>query len=262
MLCCGIGFGIRRRLRIICARVRADSAAEADAAAATAARAAPARCARRAAARERPPWRPAAAVLGRASRRSIVTTSPPETFSVAPSCDELTRTVNSNSASSACKISERTVLAVNRSGYRRSSGSRRKLTTGLIVRLSVRRSLPPPERKAPFVEPILQKRTKIVATVGPASREPRDPALALRFRRERPALKLLSRNAGEHAEVIRDRPRDLRRTQHPNGHPSRSSRPEGAHRQTRRRRRLRCRSRAASRSSLTIDDVAGTKPNA
>jgi pyruvate kinase len=70
------------------------------------------------------------------------------------------------------------------------------------VRLSERRSLPPPERKAGFVEQILQKRTKIVATVGPASREPAilrslfvsgANVLRLNFSHGTPA---------EHAEVI------------------------------------------------------------
>ncbi|HEY1867650.1 MAG TPA: pyruvate kinase, partial [Candidatus Cybelea sp.] len=40
------------------------------------------------------------------------------------------------------------------------------------MRLIQRRSLPFPAHKAYVMEPILQKRTKIVATVGPASRDP------------------------------------------------------------------------------------------
>jgi pyruvate kinase len=70
------------------------------------------------------------------------------------------------------------------------------------VRLSVRRSLPPPERKAPFVEPILQKRTKIVATVGPASRD--RAILRSLFVSGVNVLRLNFSHGtpGEHAEVI------------------------------------------------------------
>jgi hypothetical protein len=60
--------------------------------------------------------------------RVIVTTSPPAALSVAPSCEELASTEKSSSAKSAWMISEAKKLAVSRSGYRRSRGSRSKFT--------------------------------------------------------------------------------------------------------------------------------------
>jgi hypothetical protein len=47
--------------------------------------------------------------------RSTVTTVPPSTFSVAPSCDELAMTLTSKIANSACKMSDATVLPASRS---------------------------------------------------------------------------------------------------------------------------------------------------
>ena len=46
----------------------------------------------------------------------MVMISPPETFSVAPCCDELASTEKSSAASNACKSSETRKLPVNRSG--------------------------------------------------------------------------------------------------------------------------------------------------
>jgi hypothetical protein len=65
--------------------------------------------------------------------RAIVTISPPAALSVAPSCDELARIEKSNAASSAWISSETTKLAVSRSGYRRSRGSRWNFTRRLTA---------------------------------------------------------------------------------------------------------------------------------
>jgi pyruvate kinase len=104
--------------------------------------------------------------------RAIVTTSPPATLSVAPSCEELASTEKRSAARSACTNSEAKKLAVSLSGYRRSRGSRLNFKV-LHVALSLAQEPAISTRQAKrAVEPILQKRTKIVATVGPASRDP------------------------------------------------------------------------------------------
>ena len=64
----------------------------------------------------------------------------------------------------------------------------------------------------------------------------RDPALALRLRRERLAPKLFSWNARRTRRGDCDCSRDLRRAQHPNRHPTGSSWSEGTHWKTCRRR--------------------------
>ena len=88
------------------------------------------------------------------------------------------------------------------------------------MRLSVRRSLPPSERKAPFVEPILQKRTKIVATIGPASRD--RAILRSLFVSGVNVLRLNFSHGtpGEHAEVIANARAISAELEHSNGDPS------------------------------------------
>jgi pyruvate kinase len=70
------------------------------------------------------------------------------------------------------------------------------------VRLSERRSLPPLPRKAAIVDQILQKRTKIVATIGPASRD--RAIMRSLFVAGANVLRLNFSHGtpGEHAEVI------------------------------------------------------------
>ena len=88
-----------------------------------------------------------------------VMTTAPERDSGA--CDDDVARENRNAATSACTSAEATKLAAVRSGRRLSSGSRFKRRS---LRGLSRTSLEPMEK--------IQKRTKIVATLGPASRDP------------------------------------------------------------------------------------------
>ncbi len=101
-----------------------------------------------------------AGALEDTGRALIVMMTAPLTDSDA-CCDEDVAIENTSSASSACTISEATKLPAVRSGRCRSSGSRLKRRT---LRELSRTSLEPMEK--------IQKRTKIVATLGPASRDP------------------------------------------------------------------------------------------
>lgn len=91
----------------------------------------------------------------------IVITTPPEMDS-ADCCDDDVATENKNNARSAWTSTEAKKLTAVRSGRRRSSGSR--LNKRRTLRELSRTSLEPMEK--------IQKRTKIVATLGPASRDP------------------------------------------------------------------------------------------
>ena len=100
------------------------------------------------------------------------------------------------------------------------------------MRLTERRSLPlrvAQGERVPW-NPILQKRTKIVATIGPASRDPAILRSLFVSRRQRDALELLARHARGARRSHRRGARDLGRTRHSRGPSARSSRPEGAHR--------------------------------
>jgi hypothetical protein len=102
-----------------------------------------------------------AGALDTTGRELIVMMTPPGNDS-GDCCDDDVATENKKTAIKACRTSEARKLTAVRSGRFRSSGSRFNKRRSL--RGFSRTSLEPMEK--------IQKRTKIVATLGPASRDP------------------------------------------------------------------------------------------